>query len=449
MIVKLPDVPVFILVVSSLAQYSARLGSGSAFQGKIFGFLGESLDGQLPAVVMKSGGVDDMHQLLIPRAHQVPDSAALTAHYASASASLLMAGTVAMAEAHVPKLAVIPTRWAPYFMDRKMPEKVLETMSSLVAGLSTQAQRDALDPLIDWCKASCVRAGGMGEVHLRSALNATWENPPILDDRFAKWAKGWMARITLHEPTAPVQVIAPVASAPIAADTSDKRNFSEMEHSQIRAACSLTCAQYEQAGLMPGVYTKMLTKGHTMYKVAKVLQVALYPTNDEDTPVNIYVSSDMAKDLKELNFGFGNDKAFDTCHRGISPFGMSAVSQEMASFCHWAAERAQHATMLSMEDIASLESGPGPCPTTYDGLLHLLLAYLKLLRTVCGHLCGHYTKVHQIRRVLAMNQGQFENLSPNQVAHILWGVFLDSCALQSQKILSVVTSLWTTQFLEF
>ena len=315
-----------------------------------------------------------MRAFLIPGTHSIPDNAAITAHYAAPAGSSLMTATAGMPELHVPRLAVIPARWAPFFLNRKSPKEALDMMASLVAGLATQPQRDAMDPLMDWCKSSCVREGGMGEARQRSTLNAEWENPPIQDDRFSRWAKGRLVKITLPEPAAPAQVPPPAAAAPLVIDTSDKRNYSEMEHDRIRSACSLTCAQYEQAGLVPNIYIKMLTEGRTTSKVAKVLHEALRPTDDEDTPVNIFVSADLAKDIKELNLGYGNDKSFDSCHRGISPFGVLAVSQETASFRRRAAERAQHAMMLSMEDVTSMESGPGPCPTTYDGLLRLLLA---------------------------------------------------------------------------
>ena len=248
-----------------------------------------------------------------------------------------------------------------------------------------------------------------------------------MEARFLRWAKGRMGRFSLPEPPAPVPVPPiPSAGAPAATDSAETQNYSEMEHTQIRSACSLTCAQYDQVGLVPNVYVKILTEGRTTSKVAKVLQDALKPSEEEDTPVDIFVSTELAKDVKELNFGYGNDKSFETCHRGISPFGVSAVTQETASFRRRLAERAKQATTLSMEDVATLESAPGPCPSTYDGLLRLLLAYQKLLRKVCGTLCGHYLEVRQIRRVLAINNAMYERVSPSQVAQVLWGIFLDA-----------------------
>ena len=68
-----------------------------------------------------------------------------------------MTATAGMPELHVPRLAVIPAWWAPFFLNRKSPKEALDMMASLVAGLATQPQRDATEPLMDWCKSSCVR----------------------------------------------------------------------------------------------------------------------------------------------------------------------------------------------------------------------------------------------------------------------------------------------------
>jgi hypothetical protein len=39
----------------------------------------------------------------------------------------------------------------------------------------------------------------------------------------------------------------------------------------------------------------------------------------------------MAKDLKELNFGYNNDLLYNTSHRGLSPFMAIGVSMAAAS----------------------------------------------------------------------------------------------------------------------
>ena len=226
----------FVSVVSGLSRYSAGLGSGSAFQGKVFGFLGEALKGQLPAIIMKTGGLGAMEPVLVPKSHRVPEKEAIATHYASQSAATLMSVIQAMPQMQIAKLAILPARWAPYFLDRKSPHEAYLVISDLVAGLSTQAQRDAVEPLLDWCRASCCREGGTGEARGRSQLNVKWERPPVMEARFLRWAKGRFEKYSLPEPPAPVPIPPmPPAGAPAATDSAETRNFSEMEHTQIRS----------------------------------------------------------------------------------------------------------------------------------------------------------------------------------------------------------------------
>eukprot|EP00978_Attheya_sp_CCMP212_P025203 scaffold80708_cov51-Attheya_sp.AAC.2 len=62
----------------------------------------------------------------------------------------------------------------------------------------------------------------------------------------------------------------------------------------------------------------------------------------------------MASDFKALNFGLGGDTSYATCHRGISPFAVAAVSQENASYQRRMQERTRWSTHLSLDDAASL-----------------------------------------------------------------------------------------------
>ena len=41
---------------------------------------------------------------------------------------------------------------------------------------------------------------------------------------------------------------------------------------------------------------------------------------------------------------------------------------------------------LTSADVAMMEYQPGPCPCTYDGMLRLLAAYLKLLTVLFGYM---------------------------------------------------------------
>jgi hypothetical protein len=47
--------------------------------------------------------------------------------------------------------------------------------------------------------------------------------------------------------------------------------------------------------------------------------------------IHILVSKEMAKDFKNLDFGFNGDASYSMCHQGISPFMVIPVSLAQAS----------------------------------------------------------------------------------------------------------------------
>jgi hypothetical protein len=100
-----------------------------------------------------------------------------------------------------------------------------------------------------------------------------------------------------------------------------------------------------------------------MSTVDSLLHQCLAPDYDE-VPVHIFVTQDMVCDLKDLRFGWNQDFSFATCHHGISPFAVVAVSQETASHQKRVQEQVQRATLLTRDKVESLETSPGLCPTT-------------------------------------------------------------------------------------
>jgi hypothetical protein len=212
----------------------------------------------------------------------------------------------------------------------------------------------------------------------------------------------------------------------VAAAVVDSKNFSELEHLKIRSALGLTVAQYEQAVFVPDLFTMMLTEGRTTTNMTEILRRVLTPDEHDDHPVSIFVARDMAADFKALNFGFGGDTSYATCHRGISPFAVAAVSQENASFQRRIQERTKRSTHMSLDDVASLESIPGACPTTYDGLIRLMTTYMTFVAKTVGVRCPHHTEVRAIRKILLQKVATYESMSPDKVAEVLWAIFVDA-----------------------
>ena len=116
----------------------------------------------------------------------------------------------------------------------------------------------------------------------------------------------------------------------VAAAVSKEKEYTALETSKIQAACRLTDAQW--LAELPDIYPRMLEEGRTTARVKALLESTFQPGDIFSlSAVHLHVTADLAKDMRDLNFGFNNDLTYKNCHRSISPFTMIGVS--MASPC--------------------------------------------------------------------------------------------------------------------
>jgi hypothetical protein len=87
-----------------------------------------------------------------------------------------------------------------------------------------------------------------------------------------------------------------------------------------------------------------------MSTVDSLLHQCLVPDYDAEVPMHIFVTQDMVCDRKDLRFGWNQDFSLATCHHGISPFTVMAVSQETSSHRKRVQERVRRATLLTSND---------------------------------------------------------------------------------------------------
>jgi hypothetical protein len=130
----------------------------------------------------------------------------------------------------------------------------------------------------------------------------------------------------------------PGVSPPLPITTpSGEREFTQLETMKIQAPCGLNDAQWDTD--LPEVYTWMLGEGGTT-ALGKALLKDVFRPDDTYLLNNVHflgVTTDMAKDVKELNFGYSNNwSPYNTCHRGLPPFAVIGVSMATASKhrCH-------------------------------------------------------------------------------------------------------------------
>jgi hypothetical protein len=281
------------------------MGGAAALQGRTIGFLGEVVGDQLPTiVVMPTSAGNTMKDCVEIQNWAVPTNAELDANNAT--------------QTTLPKLMFIPKVWAGFFLDRKTPYKAFKMMELLMGTLPIQAQRDKALLLLEWTKVICVRAGGGAVQRRSSVMEVPWETPSLVDRHLIMWATRRLAPFRAPVPVAPaampglipggIPFYAPPAPTAV-------KNYMALEHDKIRGACSLSVAEYAVGA--PSIFAEILTEGRTTEKVQAVLQIRLKPDPESDHPVAIYVSREMAKDMKELNFGYGGDKDYESCHRKI------------------------------------------------------------------------------------------------------------------------------------
>jgi hypothetical protein len=138
----------------------------------------------------------------------------------------------------------------------------------------------------------------------------------------------------------------------------------------------------------------MLEEGRTTAHVKTLLEDVFRPDDMFSlNNVHIGVTTDMAKDIRELNFGYSNDWSYDTCHCGLLPFSVIGVSMATASKRRRQADRFTRTTNLTLVEVAQTESLPDPLPTEYHGLVNLLRQYVELLRHLVGERSGHFVEV--------------------------------------------------------
>jgi hypothetical protein len=221
--------------------------------------------------------------------------------------------------------------------------------------------------------------------------------------------------------------ISPVVMAANAAITAaSAREYTPLEIQIIQAACTLPPDVYEAE--LPEVFSRILEEGRTTARVKAVMRELLVPDDDDSfQAIHILVTDEMAKDFKNLEFGYNGDASYTTCHRGVSPFMVIPVSLAVASQRRRAADRyAKVGGNLTLDEVTGAETTPDSTPRNYTELMDLLRSYIFVLQRMFGARCGHFLEARAITRILGRSRRDFEGITSRQVATILWHLFTDA-----------------------
>jgi hypothetical protein len=84
----------------------------------------------------------------------------------------------------------------------------------------------------------------------------------------------------------------------------------------------------------------MLEEGRTTERIKALLEYIFCPADLFSLEsVQLSATDDMAKDVKNLNYGYNKDLCYELSHRGVSPFAVIGVSMVTASRCRRQADR--------------------------------------------------------------------------------------------------------------
>lgn len=153
------------------------------------------------------------------------------------------------------------------------------------------------------------------------------------------------------------------------------KKLAEGKKARIRAACSLPANAF--ATSLPPFYHDwvkdgMIKEARRMWLTHHLCKIRPIARLHAST---VYVSDNMVKDVKAVNYGRGSDLAYADCHRGLTPFMCPAVPakrhKEMDQIHEWQTR----ATLVTPDDIHRSKTGPGNLPRGLHGLLQHLSHY--------------------------------------------------------------------------
>ncbi len=125
---------------------------------------------------------------------------------------------------------------------------------------------------------------------------------------------------------------------------------------------------------------------------------------------NVHVTPKIVSAVKTLNFLANDDRMFDRCLNGITPFCTpwrlaKAVNSGMAVECYF-----QEVTLKSLVDIKKFATGTKfNTPQSLHGLTRIFINYIRLLEVLLGDQCHHLHRILWLRDGLDLHKHSLES----------------------------------------
>jgi hypothetical protein len=242
----------------------------------------------------------------------------------------------------------------------------------LVATMADVGNRTRAGPLLDWLWAACVRLGANAACRVKSLVNQNFE-PTTPDARVVTCMQRKLAPYLLPcrrdlgcQPCngncrRPAHWRSRKSDRP-----GGKENTRFWKPPKSKQRTASTDAQWDAD--FPELYRRMSEEGRTTARIKVLLEDIFRPADLFSLEsIQLNVTGNMAKEVKNLDYWYNNDVSYESSHRGISPFAVIGVS--MATSSRRCPQEDQYYTRTSnltlTEGVSMADTNPDPIPTEY------------------------------------------------------------------------------------
>ncbi|MHA7856389.1 hypothetical protein [Marinobacter shengliensis] len=225
----------------------------------------------------------------------------------------------------------------------------------------------------------------------------------------------------------PIQIVVPPTAPNQPTGDKDKK-LTDGEKAPLWAACSLPAEDLEAN--LPPYYDRWVKDGKTKEAARTWLKFFVKQVTEEEAhcyAAGVYVSDDIVRDVKALDFARGGETTYHNCHRASHPFMCPELPEKHRQELELQMELKEKATNITTDDVRAMESKPSPLPVGFWGLVQQLSGYHAILMVLAGPACGHWAEVLAIVESLMANRTSFlQRITPHHSLHLLWKIHRDA-----------------------
>jgi hypothetical protein len=176
------------------------------------------------------------------------------------------------------------------------------------------------------------------------------------------------------------------------------------------------------------VYGKVDREGHTTDNYSWVMRRLVVAVPGSAHMCNVHITPKLVPTVKLLNFLADDNRTFDGCAKGITPFSVLWLSADMVN-SDLAKERYyQESTLKSTANVRKWESSSRfDLPTSLRGLVQVLTNCIRLVKVLFGNKFPHLLCVIQVQDGLDYHKRLLEGrVTPALMINVLWWVHQDA-----------------------